>query len=279
VTSPAPAPLHDVEEPTPETAGYGLYSVAVPVDDPDPHAANGVQWEPTICGLATTFPVGCAVESPFPGDVPEGTDLVQAPPIGVHAGIQCKPVGTTLEHLRDVARARMRLTEQTAVERAYWTGEGWAPDVEPVHLADAVAAEILSGTALKPALAFGRLEEAIGLMTGAVGVIHAPRVAFQALKGMVSESRGVMRTELGTKVVFGTGYPGSGPAGQARTDEATWLYATGPVKVVRRPVIDLPENLPEALDRETNVATVQTARIVSVGHSCGLFAVPTNLTV
>jgi hypothetical protein len=273
-------PLFPVKEPAPEAAGYGLYSAATVLDPDDPHVQSGITWEPTICGLPDVFPVGCPQpDDVFPLDVPEGgLPQVEAPPFGVSSRVRCKPVGTTLERLREIARTRLRLAEQTAVERAYWTGVGWPDDVAAPHLAAGDEVTILSGTPLKAALAFGRLEEAIGGMSGAVGVIHAPRVAFPALKGLVAESRGVMRTELGTRVVFGTGYPGTGPAGEPRTDAVTWLYATGPVQVARGPVIDLPHNLPDALDRETNVATVQAARIVSVGHSCGLVAVPVDLT-
>lgn len=269
-----------VDEPTPEAAGYGLYSVASVLDPDDEHVQSGVIWEPSVCGVAGSFPVGCEETAGWPLPTVDGIPTVEAAPFGVSAGQECKIVGTPPARLRELARARLRYTEQHAVEHAYWTGDVFTGDVVSPHLAAGADVEVLSAVAVKPAVAIGLLEEALGKMTGAIGVIHAPRVAFGVLKSYVSESRGVMRTELGTKVAFGTGYSGDGPDGEARSAslDKVWLYATGPVQVVRGAVIDLPNDPREALDRETNVAKVQAVRIVSVGHSCGLVAVPVNLT-
>lgn len=270
-------PLALVAEPTPEAAGFGLYSVATVLDPTDEHTQSGVMWEPSVCGVAGAFPVNCPQTAGFPLPTVDGIPLVEALPFGVSSGQECKIVGTPIEQLRDLARARLRFTEQFAVEQAYWSGSAFAADVDGLHLARPEAV-VLSATPVKASLAIGLLEEALGQMSGAVGVIHAPRVAFGALKGFVSAQRGVMRTELGTKVAFGTGYDGSAPDGAARGAETAWVYATGPVQVVRSAVLDLPGEDREALDRETNVANVQAVRIVSVGHSCGLVAVPVNLT-
>jgi hypothetical protein len=274
-------PPYSVDEPAFESAGFGLYSAFPPLDPGGDREAgrfqNGVTFEPSICGVPGAFPVGCPTPADtFPLDVVEGLEQVTALPFGVSSGVTCKPVGTPISRLRELARTRLRLAEQFAVEHAYWTGDV-LDDASP-RLAAGADVTVLSGTAVKAAIAVGLLEEALGGMTGALGVIHAPRYAFGVLKGFVADKRGVMRTELGTRVVFGSGYPGTGPAGQARTPESTWVYATGPGLVARGPVLDLPGDDREALDRETNVATVQAVRIVSVGHSCGLVAVPVNLT-
>lgn len=271
-------PPVEVAEPTPEAAGFGLYSAATVLDPDDAHVQSGVEWESSVCGLAGAFPINCPMPEGFTPPL-TGLSTVEALPFGVTAGYECKPVGTTLERMRELARARLRLTEQHAVERTFWTGDMFTlASVTSPHLAAGGDVDVLAEAPVKASLAIGLLEEALGNMTGAIGVIHAPRVAFGALKGMVSEARGVMRTELGTKVVFGTGYPGTGPAGEARTNASTWVFATGPVQVVRGPVTDQPGDLNSALNRETNVARVQASRIVSVGHACGIVAVPVDLT-
>jgi hypothetical protein len=267
-------PLLSVAEPTPEAAGFGLYSAAVVVDSEDPHAQSGVTWELSSCGVAGAFPIACPAD--YTLDVRQGLDYVEAPPFGVNAGLECKPVGTPLDQLRDLVATRLRLSEQWAVERTYWTGDV-LPDGAP-RLAAGGDVTVLAGAPVKPAVGIGLLEEAIGNMTGAVGVIHAPRVAIGALGGHVSEARGALRTKLATRVAFGTGYPGTGPAGEARTNGSTWLFATGPVQVVRSPVMHIPNDPRDALDRETNDARLQAVRIVSVGHACGLVAVPIDLT-
>lgn len=273
-------PLAFVAEPTPEAAGYGLYSVASVLDPDDSHVQSGVMWEPSVCGIAGAFPVNCPQTAGFPLPVTDGIPLVQAFPFGVSAGQSCKLVGVPVERLQALARARLRFTEQRAVESGYATGSVFTGGVVSPHLQDAANATILAAAPVKPAIALGLLEEALGDMTGAVGVIHAPRVAFNTLKFSVADERGTMRTELGTKVAFGTGYRGAGPDGTGRAADLSkvWLYATGPVQVVRGPVLDLPGDPRDALDRSTNVAKVQAVRIVSVGHSCGLVAVPMTLT-
>lgn len=273
MTTPQPPAL--IAEPTPEAAGFGLYSAAVVVDSTDPHAESGVLWEPTACGVTSSFPIACPPS--FTLGVKQGLDSVSTSPFGVNAGLECKPVGTPLDQLRDVVGTRLRLAESYAVERTYWTGDV-LPAASP-RLAAGAGVTVLSGTPVKASYGMGLLEEAIGKMTGAVGVIHAPRIAIGALKSFVSAARGGMRTELGTRVAFGTGYPGTDPAGAAATGTVRWLYATGPVQVVRGPVSYWPNDPRDALDRSTNIARLQAVRIVSVGHSCGLVAVPIDLTL
>ena len=267
-------PPADVAEPTPEAAGFGLYSVARVLDG-DTRTQSGVRWEPSVCGVAGAFPVGCAETSGWPLPYVDGIPTVEAAPFGVSAGQECKLVGTTLDRLRDLAAARLRWTEQTAVERAYWTGEPFGAGVVTPHLADPDAVEVLAAAPVDPKLAVGLLEEYLGGITGVVGVLHAPRVLSEVLP--TSEKGGVLRTKLGTRVAFGTGYPGTGPDGAPRPAGVAWVYATGPVQVVRSEVLNLPNDPRDALDRETNDARVQAVRIVSVGHSCGLAAVPVTL--
>jgi hypothetical protein len=272
-----------VNEPTPEATGFGLYSAASVLDPDDAHVQSGVMWEPSVCGVAGAFPVNCPTPAgSFPRPTVDGIPVLEAAPFGVSSGQECKIVGTPLDRLRDLARARLRFTEQTAVERAYWTGEQFAAaGVTSPHLAAGAAVTVLSGTAaapvaVKPALAVGMIEEALGGLTGVVGVIHAPRVLSELLPS--AEKGGVLRTKLGTRYAFGAGYPGTGPDGAARPDGVAWIYGTGPVQVVRSPILDLPNDPRDALDRSTNVARIQAVRVVSLGHSCGLVAVPVNLT-
>lgn len=271
-------PPHPVAEPTPEAAGFGLYSAAQVVDG-DQRTQSGVFWEPTVCGVAGAFPVGCNETSGWPLPFEEGIPEVFAAPFGVSAGQECKLVGVEAGDLRNLAAARLRYTEQYAVERAYWTGEPFGAGVTTPHLAAGDAVEVLAAEPVKPALAVGLLEEYLGGITGVVGVIHAPRVLSELLPS--SEKSGKLRTKLGTRYAFGSGYPGTAPdaaPGSARPAGVAWIYATGPVLVTRSEVLNLPNDPRDALDRETNDARVQAVRIVSVGHSCGLAAVPVNLT-
>jgi len=265
-----------VEEPVPESTGYGLYSAATVVDSTDKRASMGVQWESSSCGVAGTYPINCPGDFTLP--LTDGIPWVDAAPFGVAAGQQCKPVGVELERIQELAQVRFQLSEQYAVERAYWTGDVFPDGVESPYLTDP-SAEVLHGTdPVKPAHAVGLLEAWLGHQSGAVGVIHAPRVLAPVLAGMADSAGGKLRTKVGTRLALGTGYLGTGPGGSAPPADTVWVYATGPVQVVRAQERLTPQNPADALDRSTNEARAHAVRIVSVGHACGLAAVLVTLT-
>jgi hypothetical protein len=268
-------PVVEVPEPTPIPAGFGLYSVAQLVDPTDRHTQAGVSWRPTICGVATPFPIDCPED--YTLDFLDGVPFTETRPFGISAGVRCKLVGTTIPDLREIAREQLRLTESRGVELGYLYGEV-LPDGSPSPYLHGVPEEnVLGGGPVSAAMGIGLLEEAIGNMTGAQGVIHAPRVGIGTLGGQVVADGPRLRTKLGTPVAFGTGYDGSGPDGTVPAG-SRWLYATGPVQVTRGPVVNIPNEDREVLNRENNEATVHAARIVSVGHSCGIYAVQITLT-
>jgi len=276
MTTPLFAQRLTVDEPTPESAGYGLYSAATVVDATDKRAATGVQWESSSCGVAGAYPLNCPGDFTLP--LTEGVPWVDAAPFGVAAGQQCKPVGTELERIQELAAVRLQLSEQYAVERAYWTGDVFPDGVDSPYLAHPDAQVLHGGTAVKPHYALGLLEQWLGQQSGAVGVIHAPRVLSVPLAGMANDSGGKLRTKLGTRLALGTGYLGTGPGGSEPPADTAWVYATGPVQVVRTQDRLTPQNPADALDRSTNEARAHAVRIVSVGHACGLAAVLVTLT-
>jgi hypothetical protein len=273
-------PLATLTGPTPTALGYGLYSVASPTDSSDPRTGNGGQWPVAGCGIATAFAIDCPPsETPasLVGDA--GLPWVQQFPFGVVAGVRCKPVGSTVDEMRDAARTILRLSEQTAVERAFWRGGVWPAAVSADARFLAQDPTILSATPVNPKAAIGMLEDALAQLTGGVGVIHAPRIASGVLGadfGLRQQGPRLM-TIVDTPVAMGAGYDGSGPDG-TRPDGQAWLYATGPVQVTRGPVQDLPSGDARlAVDKTTNDTLVMAARIVSVGYACGVVGVPITL--
>lgn len=269
-------PVVEIPEPAPVPAGFGLYSVAQVLDPTDRHTQSGVSWEPTICGAAAPFPINCPENYVLP--FLDGLPYVETRPFGISAGVRCKPVGTPISTLREMAREQLRLTESRAVELTYLHGtELPVGSPSPFLRSVPVANRLAGGGAVSLATGIGLLEEAIGNMTGAQGVIHAPRRSIGTVGAQVVADGPRLRTKLGTPVAFGAGYNGAGPDGVV-PNAAVWLYATGPVQVTRGPVIDIPVEDQEALNRSNNEATVHAARIVSVGHSCGIYAVQITLT-
>jgi hypothetical protein len=266
--------------PTPAltATGYGLLSVATVTDSTDRHAQGGSQWQTTGCGVATPFAIDCAPSESLPSLTGTGgLPWVTGYPFGVVAGVSCKPVGMDVADLADEARTILRLSEQHAIERAFWKGGVWPAGVASPHLASP-AAQVLTTGPVSPKAALGMLEQAIGDMTGGIGVIHAPRLAVGQLGGDMGlrQQGGRLLTLLDTPVAMGIGYDGTGPDG-TRTAGQAWVYATGPVQVVRGQAFDLPADPRYAVNRETNETTVQAARIVSVAHACGIVAAQVNL--
>jgi hypothetical protein len=272
-------PLVTVSGPTPTPYGYGLYSVAAPSDSADPRTQKGVQWPLSGCGVAQPFAIDCPPTQSLPALVTKtGLPWVNAYPFGVVAGVKCKPVGTPVDELQAEARQILRLSEQWAVERAYWKGGVWPASVlDEAYLASAGATILNGGTAVSARAAVGILEDALGGMSGGVGVIHLPALAAGLLDDLgVRQQGGRLMTKLDTPVACGRGYDGTSPA-NARPAGTAYFYATGPVQVTRGPVIDLPSNADVAVDRSTNEASVWAARIVSVAHSCGVVGVNVTL--
>lgn len=272
-------PLATLTGPTPTGYGYGLYSVASPTDSVDPRTGNGGQWPALGCGVARAFAIDCP-----PAGAPSslvsagGLPWVSQYPFGVVAGVRCKPVGASTDELRDAARAILRLSEQYAVERAFWRGGVWPAGVGAGAGFLAQNPTILSATPVSPKAGLGMLEDALVGLSGGVGVIHAPRLASALLGADVTlrQQGGRLLTLVDTPVAMGGGYDGSGPGGTRPAGQA-WLYGTGPVQVTRGPVDDLPSDPRLAVDRTSNDALVMAVRVVSVGFACGVVGVPITL--
>jgi hypothetical protein len=272
-------PLATLTGPTPTGYGYGLYSVASPTDSVDPRTGNGGQWPALGCGVARAFPIDCPpTVAPASLVSAAGLPWVVQYPFGVVAGVRCKPVGASVDELRDAARAILRLSEQYAVERAFWRGGVWPASVTAGAVFLAQNPTILSATPVSPKAAVGMLEDALVGMSGGVGVIHAPRLALGVLgaDGTLRQSGGRLLTLVDTPVALGGGYDGTGPGG-TRAAGTAWLFGTGPVQVTRGPVDDLPSDPRLAVDRATNDALVMAVRVVSVGVACGVVGVPITL--
>lgn len=99
----------------------------------------------------------------------------------------------------------------------------------------------------------------------------------------------VWLSPLDNIVVPGRGYPGTGPAGEARSTTSEWIYATAPVQIRRGPIVLLPEPVAKSADnpqgiaqsavtRATNDISVIAERLVSVAFdpSCGVIAGQVN---
>jgi hypothetical protein len=241
------------------------------VDEANERWINGVAFRTHPCGPALGYSVcgGSGGISKAAGDGPGqigGDAGVQ--PVVIYLPVECTVrYGDSFGDLRDLAVVAFNVYELAAFEREFWAGT-----IEPGNqrLASPDAVSLNAGAATSPSNALSLLEQAIA-DSGAAGVIHCtPRVATRwAHTGGLSAKGGRLVTPLGTTVVPGYGYPGTGPDGSDPGTGKSWAYATGPVQLRRSKVTVLPDIAAEAILRPTNTVTITVERAyLSVRDEC-----------
>lgn len=219
-------------------------------------------------------------ESPAKSGGQQATN-VAASPFAVYAAETCW-MGLSNREVSERARYRLSLIEQTAVERAFWTGEyGNTPALatsSPVILPDPgvgapIPVDLTTGMSL--------LEAWIGAH-GTRGFLHASR----RVGAVASELHYVERvgdrleTLLGNVWVFGSGYPTSGPTGQsAPSPNQAWLFATRQ-PTVRRTEVIVPGEVANgtAFNFRTNEGFVVAERVYVADFPCSSAAVLVDLS-
>lgn len=257
---------------------FGLFSVLAPRANSEERWENGVIWETLTCepadgiGQADCDPAE-TVGLPKNLDGGDGA-LGEASEFTVYGHWVCTPIGNSQEHATERATAHLIAREEARVEQAIWTGD--LENTPSLREATALSATV---TTLRRGVA--ALEQYIAEEYGAQGVIHMTReTASLALERGVVEARGGrLFTKLGTPVIAGTGYDGTGPTGSAAVgaDEA-WIYAT-PALFGYRSEIFYPSSIPfDLLDRAQNNLYAVAERTHLIGwDECGVSAVLVSL--
>lgn len=272
----ASAPALIVEGIARQPLPYGLFSVLTPRSSGDDHWQNGIQWE--TLGCAPVSGIGdpqCdpAVTTGLPKNLDNGAgDLGEATPFTVYGVYTCNPVGHTLDYAQQRATEHLLAREEARVEQALWTG-----DLDNGGFA---AGATEAGTGMSLARAVARIDEWLAVNYGSQGVIHMTREA--ALLGLSELALTVkgnsLVTALGTPVVAGAGYPGTGPAGQAPAVNTTYLYGTPALSGYRSEVFPAVTPVAAGLDRGTNDLHAVAERTYVVGYDpCGTAYVLANL--
>jgi hypothetical protein len=257
---------------------FGLFSVALIQEDADAHTLGGVEYQAVCSTRVDPYPVACETTVPpellgQPKETDTTTGITVGTPFGLYAGDSCV-LGRTQPEARSQLRARFLAGEQATVERVVFSGElGNVPNlIEATVLASPAAPDLPD--------AVGLLEQWLATTTGGVGIIHAPRWlaprAFLQVLALTAGPRAM--TVLGSSWAFGTGYPGSAPAGQS-ADTALWLYATPPVTVRRSGLIEPADWASGGFDREQNLGLLLEERLYVVDWPCmSVAAIKTSLT-
>jgi len=272
----------------PDTSRYGLLSAVEASSGVDLHwQSSGIEWEDFLCspGLVSIIDE-CPPVTGYTKPIDRSTQFCHADPFVLLGSYQCPPVGRPADEAFEIARQRLLKWEGRQLESTLWTGEvanggGFVNpsfaygnsecDIEPVDLSPAGA--------LDPVGAIALLEEALGDMVGC-GVIHAPYglAAYLQTLDLLERQGDKYFTPTGFQVIFGHGYPGSGPGNAPADAGETWLFGTGPLVMVRSNLMQIPENIQEGMNRMINDVEVRAERFYAVGFSCALYAVRSALT-
>jgi hypothetical protein len=250
----------------------GIFSVALgPYEFPEPAAqGGGVQYVPNSCEddvflIAMDCPptTGAKTLSAVEAAVSGG-------PFAVMTSYTCGSFGFSAAEAEQRVRWRMQLREQRGVERRIWSGSSGVNGTIPSLFAGAVNL----GAASCSTEAIEMLEQALADAAVPDPIIHArPGMASHLGMAHLVEPGpgGIPTTLLGTRVVFGQGYAGTGPTGQAPTTDTEWLYASGRVVIWGSPTEVSDWGM--GLNRTTNQVTMLAERIFAVVVECGVWAI------
>jgi hypothetical protein len=236
--APVVTPPVRVSAPPPGDHRYGIFNVAdvVPFTDDHQHY-GGLLYDAAGCGTARGWPIACDVATPgTPKTFDNNTAETSVKPFAVYTSLLCGTAGYTAEYLEDKVRMRLAAVEQQGVEEAFSSGllNGTTLGNTPVLAGGGGVTVLTAAGSLK--LAVAALEEFAGDNYGYVPVIHAPAsvAAHAGANGLIRAqgdipANGVLKTYLGSRWSFGSGYTNTSPVGVAAAAGHAWLYVTGRV--------------------------------------------------
>lgn len=270
----ANAPAY-IATPPPPPRPYGIFDVALgPMPFPEPAAVGGgVLYVPDTCqDDVFLYDMQCPAVTGSKTFSSIET-AVSGAPFGVITSYTCGSLGFSFAEVEQRLRTRMMLREQRAVERRIWQGQANGP-------LGGIAGLFQAATTLT---AVGCVTEAVEVLeqvladNGVVGgSIHArPGMAAhleQAHQVQYANNGRRLQTCLGTPFVFGQGYDGTGPQGQAVTADVEYMYASGRILLWEDSEVMIPP-LGQTLDRSTNQIYATAEKIFAAAIECGVWAV------
>lgn len=263
---------------------YSLLSSVSPLSTTDLHwAASGIEWEDFLCGEELeAFIDECLPVTGFTKPAERNTQFCAADPFVAVGSYECPPVGRPAGEAFEIARKRLLVWESHQVEETLWTGaiSNGTGTINPSFAfgndeCDIFPVDINPAGALDPVAALFAIEEALGDVVACGGTIHVPfgLLTYLARFNLLVLENGVYYTPTGNMVIGGHGYPGSGPANIPAVAGETWIFATGPIILVRSNVNMVPDVIKEAVNRSINNVTVRAERFYAVGFSCTVLAI------
>lgn len=236
----------------------------------DAHAFNGIEVHGYIPDTGTVWGTCGAAPSPdVKGEQLNPNPLPAFGPLTLYLAETCQMrsimlaagEGPTAAAFKARAAVTFAAIESAAIAHEFWTGEA----IGNPALADGNA-DVLTSGPTSPVRAIALLERAIA-DTGRFGMIHlSPELAWTLTavgsRDIFEVARdGHLYTVNGTQLVIDAGYDGTAPVGETPSaGSIEWAYATGPVELIRDAPIIVPNDIREALDRDSNSITYRAER-------------------
>lgn len=260
------APRQTIEAPPRRPIPFGLFTVVSLAEAATERWENGVTWEGLQCGNELSIVVGdCDAPEGYPKQFPDLPGPQEADAFTVYGTYKCSGPGA-VKVAQDRAMETLLAGEEKAAERRLWQTLDDAPTV------------IAGGD---PLFTLGQLEQWIADEYGSLGVIHVSRRAgtILAKRARLTEKGGTLYTPLGTPVVAGSGYPGTGVAGAAPTAGQEFIAATGGLFGYRSQTFAPTDGSGEDIfDRQNNDVFGIAERNYLIGHDdCGVAFAPMDL--
>ena len=285
-----PARLPTAQRPNPGNLRYGLFNVAPPQillntedgQNLEDHAyGGGLTYDPMGCGDAHPYAINCEV--PVNKDFDANSPEIEVNPFAIYATLRCGPRGMSPAYMSQKTSERLHSSEQGALEEAFWTGAaGNTPAIDDfVGAVDVGAggtfANIVDAVAALESHAYNTVpygyhavlhaQSAVNAYAAESHLVHTAAEGFANVWGTTVEDP-TLRTTLGTKWVFGGGYPGTGPAGAAPGAGETYIWITGNVTVWRQAEWTPPDPQRTSFDRTLNEFRLIAERGYLVTFDC-----------
>jgi len=235
---------------------FGLIAAATVVDHDDERFLNGLTFSPESCEDAEIIPVVCGpgVEKPT-GLNRDGWQEYE--PFVLIGRDSCSTFGFQTADYEARARRHLAARESPGVEAELWTGALIAGNPA---LASGDSVALGAGLARREALA--ALVQGLADRNVGRGMIHARPylVELWGAANLLRVEQNRLVTWSGHTVVAGSGYPGTGPAGEAIAAGVEWAFATDPVVVHRGPLRTYPDTIQQATNKTTNTVEFRAER-------------------
>ena len=268
-----------IATPPPPPRPYGIFDVAMgPMPFPESGSVgSGTLYVPDTCQddvflydlrcpSVTGSKTFSAIETPVSGA-----------PFAVIVSYTCGSIGFSFDEIRQKLLTRMQIHSQRGVERRIWQGQPNGP-------LGGIPGLFQSATTLTAAAcvteAVEVLEQTLADNGVVGGMIHArPGMAAHLAQSHLIEAgaRNRIETALHTPFVFGQGYNGTGPQGQATTGSTEYMYASGRILIWEDSETFIPP-VGETLDRVTNQIYSTAEKIYAVAIECGVWAIEVTRT-